>query len=44
MEVIEEIGPEVHDVQVGDRLVIPFNINCGRCRFRRNNMWSQCEI
>ncbi|HEU5172642.1 MAG TPA: alcohol dehydrogenase catalytic domain-containing protein [Nitrososphaeraceae archaeon] len=43
MGVIEEIGPEVHDVQVGDRVVIPFNINCGRCWFCRNNMWSQCD-
>ena len=43
MGVIEEIGPEVQDVQVGDRVVIPFNVNCGRCRYCNNNMWSQCD-
>lgn len=43
MGIIEEIGPEVHDVQIGDRVVIPFNISCGRCWFCRNNMWSQCD-
>lgn len=29
MGIIEEIGPEVHEVQVGDRVVVPFNVNCG---------------
>jgi S-(hydroxymethyl)glutathione dehydrogenase / alcohol dehydrogenase len=43
MGVIEEAGPEVHEVQVGDKVVIPFNINCGRCWFCRNNLWSQCD-
>jgi len=43
MGVIEETGPEVHEVQVGDRVVIPFNVNCGHCWFCRNNYWSQCD-
>jgi len=43
MGVIEEIGPEVGDVQVGDRVVIPFNVCCGRCWYCNNNMWSQCD-
>lgn len=43
MGVIEEIGPEIHDVQVSDRVVIPLNINCRRRWFCRNNMWSQCD-
>ena len=43
MGVIEEIGPEVHEVQVGDKVVVPFNVNCGQCWFCKNNMWSQCD-
>ena len=30
-------------IQVGDRVVIPFNVNCGHCWFCRNNYWSQCD-
>ncbi|HYZ49509.1 MAG TPA: zinc-dependent alcohol dehydrogenase [Nitrososphaeraceae archaeon] len=43
MGIIEEVGPEVHDVKVGDRVVIPFNVNCGKCWWCRNNLWSQCD-
>lgn len=43
MGVIEEIGPEVYGVQVGDKVVVPFNVNCGQCWFCKNNMWSQCD-
>ncbi|HJT82996.1 MAG TPA: zinc-dependent alcohol dehydrogenase [Nitrososphaeraceae archaeon] len=43
MGVIEETGPGVDNVQVGDRVVIPFNICCGRCWYCNNNMWSQCD-
>ena len=43
MGIVEETGPEVHEVKVGDKVVIPFNINCGRCWWCRNNLWSQCD-
>jgi S-(hydroxymethyl)glutathione dehydrogenase/alcohol dehydrogenase len=43
MGIIEEVGPEVHEVKQGDRVVIPFNVNCGKCWWCRNNLWSQCE-
>lgn len=43
MGVIEEVGPEVHEVKAGDRVVMPFNISCGRCWFCRHQMWSQCD-
>jgi S-(hydroxymethyl)glutathione dehydrogenase/alcohol dehydrogenase len=43
MGIIEETGPGVDNVQVGDRVVIPFNISCGRCWYCNNNMWSQCD-
>ena len=43
MGIIEETGPAVDSVQVGDRVVIPFNVCCGRCWYCNNNMWSQCD-
>jgi S-(hydroxymethyl)glutathione dehydrogenase/alcohol dehydrogenase len=41
--VVDEVGPEVHEVKVGDRVAIPFNIDCGRCWYCRNGLWSQCD-
>lgn len=41
--VIEEVGKEVHEVKVGDRVAVPFNISCGKCWFCRHQLWSQCD-
>jgi S-(hydroxymethyl)glutathione dehydrogenase / alcohol dehydrogenase len=43
MGIIEEIGNAVHEVKVGDRVVVPFNIDCGQCWFCRHQLWSQCD-
>jgi len=43
MGIVEEAGPEVHEVKVGDKVVIPFNIACGQCHWCRDNQWSQCD-
>jgi S-(hydroxymethyl)glutathione dehydrogenase/alcohol dehydrogenase len=37
------VGDRVTEVKEGDRVVIPFNIHCGRCWFCRNDLWSQCD-
>lgn len=41
--VVEETGPEVTHVSPGDRVVVPFNISCGRCFMCERGLQSQCE-
>jgi S-(hydroxymethyl)glutathione dehydrogenase/alcohol dehydrogenase len=41
--VVEDTGSAVGEVKTGDRVVIPFNISCGRCWFCRHQLWSQCD-
>lgn len=40
---VVEVGPDVHALSVGDRVVVPFNISCGDCWMCRRNLHSQCE-
>jgi threonine dehydrogenase-like Zn-dependent dehydrogenase len=40
---VVETGPAVQNVAVGDRVVVPFPIACGRCRSCRAGMFSVCE-
>jgi threonine dehydrogenase-like Zn-dependent dehydrogenase len=41
-EVVETGSPD-HKLKVGDRVVVPFNINCGECRQCRMGNWSCCS-
>ena len=43
MGVVEEVGPEVTQIEPGDRVVIPFNISCGHCWMCDQKLYSQCE-
>ena len=43
MGVVEAVGPAVANLQVGDRVVIPFNISCGHCFMCTRGLQSQCE-
>jgi len=38
-----EVGSEVSHIQPGDRVVIPFNISCGRCWMCERGLFAQCE-
>jgi threonine dehydrogenase-like Zn-dependent dehydrogenase len=43
MGIVEEVGPEVGNLQPGDRVVIPFNISCGHCFMCEHGLQTQCE-
>jgi threonine dehydrogenase-like Zn-dependent dehydrogenase len=43
MGVVTDVGSEVEHVEPGDRVVIPFNISCGRCFMCDQQLFSQCE-
>ncbi len=40
---IVEVGPDVKNRKVGDRVVVAFPISCGNCFFCRQEMYSLCE-
>jgi threonine dehydrogenase-like Zn-dependent dehydrogenase len=43
MGIVEEIGPDVTEVRVGDRVIVPFNIFCGHCFFCERELYAACE-
>jgi threonine dehydrogenase-like Zn-dependent dehydrogenase len=43
MGIVEAVGPEVTHISVGDRVVVPFNVSCGRCWMCERGLQSQCE-
>ncbi|WP_210438777.1 zinc-dependent alcohol dehydrogenase [Nocardioides xinjiangensis] len=43
MGIVEEVGPDVSSLQVGDRVVVPFNVSCGSCFMCDQHLYSQCE-
>jgi threonine dehydrogenase-like Zn-dependent dehydrogenase len=43
MGVVEEVGSAVTHLDVGDRVVIPFNVSCGHCWMCERKLFSQCE-
>src|SRR3954466_1897052 len=40
---VEEIGSSVQNLQVGDRVMVPFNISCGSCFFCTRGLYSNCQ-
>ncbi len=43
MGIVREIGSETGDLRVGDRVVIPFQISCGKCWTCSRQLYTQCE-
>jgi threonine dehydrogenase-like Zn-dependent dehydrogenase len=41
--VVEEVGPEVQNLKVGDRVLVPFNIACGQCHFCKQGLFGNCH-
>ncbi|MEU0542677.1 alcohol dehydrogenase catalytic domain-containing protein [Nocardia sp. NPDC005978] len=41
--VVEEVGTEAGTLAVGDRVVVPFQISCGRCFMCDEGLMTQCE-
>ncbi|XGV98546.1 MAG: zinc-dependent alcohol dehydrogenase [Leptolyngbya sp. BL-A-14] len=40
---VVELGPSVKNLQIGDRVVVPFTISCGSCFFCNRHLWSLCD-
>lgn len=40
---VVELGSAVKNVQIGDRVVVPFTISCGNCFFCQRDLWSLCD-
>jgi threonine dehydrogenase-like Zn-dependent dehydrogenase len=43
MGIVQEVGSEVGDLRVGDRVVLPFQISCGHCWMCTRGLYTQCE-
>ena len=43
MGIVEQVGSDVATIQPGYRVVVPFNISCGRCWMCQRGLFAQCE-
>ncbi|HET9996317.1 MAG TPA: alcohol dehydrogenase catalytic domain-containing protein, partial [Nocardioides sp.] len=41
--VVDEVGSSVQNLQVGDRVMVPFNIFCGSCWYCARGLYSNCH-
>lgn len=41
--VVEEVGASVQNLKVGDRVLVPFNISCGSCKFCATQLYGNCH-
>jgi threonine dehydrogenase-like Zn-dependent dehydrogenase len=40
---VVEVGASITNLNVGDRVVVPFTISCGNCFFCQKDLWSLCD-
>ena len=43
MGIVEQVGPGAQNLNVGDRVVVPFQIACGHCYMCDRGLHTQCE-
>ncbi|RIJ34294.1 zinc-dependent alcohol dehydrogenase [Pontibacter oryzae] len=41
--VVEDLGSEVTNLKVGDQVIVPFNIACGKCTFCKQELYGNCH-
>lgn len=41
--VVVEIGLNVQNLKVGDQVIVPFNISCGKCAFCKQELYGNCH-
>ena len=41
--IVEEVGKDVQKLKVGDHVLVPFNISCGRCAFCKQGLFGNCH-
>jgi len=41
--VVEELGSEVTNLKIGDNVLVPFNIACGKCVFCQQELYGNCH-
>lgn len=41
--VVEQVGPSVRSLAVGDRVMVPFHISCGSCWFCARGLYTNCH-
>jgi S-(hydroxymethyl)glutathione dehydrogenase/alcohol dehydrogenase len=44
MGIVEEVGPDVRNLQRGDRVFVPFPISCGKCWFCAHQLPIHCAV
>jgi threonine dehydrogenase-like Zn-dependent dehydrogenase len=40
---VVQVGPEVKNLKIGERVIVPFPISCGKCWFCEQELWSLCD-
>lgn len=41
--VVDDIGSSVQNLKVGDNVIVPFNVACGKCAFCKQGLFGNCH-
>jgi threonine dehydrogenase-like Zn-dependent dehydrogenase len=41
--IVERVGPQVKNIRVGQRVIVPSTVGCGECQFCRKGFFAQCD-